>query len=356
MLCQAFVEFDHLGNLWASHVYKGLYKLRLSEDLTAVESIKHYDDNTLANNGSSLKKAFKIENRIVITSGQNLYTYDDLKDSIVLYESLNNALGEYKKAKRIISAGNHQYWFIAEAGIAIYRIDDDSIKKIISYPRSVFRGQMIPTHENVLQLNDSSAFVCLENGFALINTNASKHTNNLDNNTLKLREAVALDNRMNQKKISIDKNQINLPYRFNNLNLRYSFPLKNGEPIYFQYKVDGLYEKWSPLFDKPIFELSRLPAGDYIISVRAINNWLHTSDEHHITLRVDAPWYQTWPAIIVYILITISLFLVSRMITSRKIKLKEKRKRDEKEKELIQYNVLIILIRISCSKGFFLLF
>ncbi len=331
-----FVEFDHLGNLWASHVYHGLYKIRLNENLTDVESIKNYGNNELNNTKNGHKRAFKVENRIVITTGNQLLTYDDLKDSIVTYDHLNSLLGNYKTAKRIVSAGNHRYWFIGDEGIALFEILGSNIKKINIYPRNIFQGHFMPNNENVIQLNDSIAIVCLENGFALLNTSAPITGNNINSNTLKLREALALDNKMNKLKIDIGENEINLPFRYNNLNVRYSFPLINGDPIHFQYKINGLYKEWSPLLEKPEFELSRIPAGEYLISVRACNNWLQYSETNTISLRINPPWYRTYPAIILYLLVIVSLFLLSKHITSRKIKLKEKRNREEKEKELIQ--------------------
>jgi DNA-binding CsgD family transcriptional regulator len=330
------IEFDHQGNLWATHFYGGLYKIRLNDDLTAVESVDHYDkidDSEAINRG--FIRAFKIENQIVITSGYKLYTYDDLNNKIVPYTMLNGAIGEYKKALRIIPGTNHHYWLISSEGMAYYKIYADDIRLVREYPNSIFENHLIPSHENLKQLDDTTTLVCLENGYTLLNLNQSS-SSVVTQFQPKLQEVYALNRKADKIQLQLSAEEIELPHSQNSLYLRYSFPIINAEPFKYQYKVEGLTENWSDKMDKPIIELTRIPAGEYTIGIKAVNNWNKESQIFNIHLKIQVPWYQSSIAIICYLLLTIGLIVALKHITTRKINLREKRKREEKEKELIQ--------------------
>nr|WP_321410527.1 triple tyrosine motif-containing protein [uncultured Carboxylicivirga sp.] len=331
-----FVEFDHLGNLWASHNYRGVYKLRLNETLDSTISIRHYEIIDSKDKNIRNPKAFKVEGRIVITSGENMYTYDDLNDTIILYNDFNNKLGQFKSSHRIIPAGKHKYWFINKQGMACFDVRPDDISLLKMYPNAVFQDHLIPTHENVIQINDSSILVSMENGYALLNPHSKSEGDEVSNFIPVLREAKCDDGKKEIISLNVSEKSYSLPNRLNNVTFRYSFPIINGDPTQFQYKIDGLSDEWSVLTDEPIFEIRRIPPGEYTIMVRAINNWNKYSQTSELHFKINHPWYQSWQAITMYFILISFLFGLSRRITTRKIKLKERRKREEKEKELIK--------------------
>ncbi|MBS2097568.1 regulator [Carboxylicivirga linearis] len=329
-----YVEFDHLGNLWASHVYRGVYKLRLNEELDSIVSSRHYDKIDQTEENISSPKAFKVEGRIVLTSGVRMYTYDDLNDTIIPYSELNRYLEDFKSSHRIVYANKHQYWFINKSGMACFDIRPDTIIKLKQYPNTVFQNQLIPTHENVVQINDSNIIVCMENGFALLNPLNKSEGDRMSNYTPVLRQAYFNDEKDERMVMNTSEHIYSIPNRLNNLMFRYSFPIINGDPTSFQYKIQGLSNEWSTLSEKPIFEITRIPPGEYTFMVRAVNNWNKYSGIHQIKIIINKPWYQSWKAILLYFIIIAALLTLSRRITTRKIKLKEKRKREEKEREV----------------------
>lgn len=101
-----YIEVDFYGNIWADHMHRGIYRLKLSEDRDEVVSSVYYGEN------SSFRKdhgvhPFKIEDRIVFTTGEKLFTFDELKDTIVEYTDLNKRLGSFAGSHRIFAAPNH---------------------------------------------------------------------------------------------------------------------------------------------------------------------------------------------------------------------------------------------------------
>ncbi|SFE42460.1 triple tyrosine motif-containing protein [Thermophagus xiamenensis] len=331
-----FVEFDHRNNLWAAHLYNGLYKIRLNEDLDSATQITYYGKNSnLWRQGHSIR-VFKIENRIVFTNNEMLYTYDDLNDNIVPYDFLNNSLGHYASSFLIVPAPENRYWFINHRGIALYLIRNNNVQLIKEFPITLFLNNLIPREENIVPIDAHRAILCLENGYALLDTRAEDSGDRITREQLTIREIVALSPSGNRKILSPFTSKIVIPYSRNNLSLRYSFPLFTAETIKYQYKIEGLTPGWSEPIDKPVFTVNRIPTGEYTISVRAINLWQKTSKTHQIKLEVKPPWYQSTPAFFIYALLFSGLFFLGKNITVKRVKLKEKQKREEKERELIR--------------------
>jgi DNA-binding CsgD family transcriptional regulator len=330
------LAFDHLNNLWASHLYHGVYKIVLNDELTGIKNMKHYGKNSVLGKYHQNINVFKVENRIVFTTNKKLYTYDDLNDSIIPYDFLNNHLNEFASSFRIISAPEHRYWFINKKGIACFEINHDGVKKINEYPIALFENQLVQKYENVVPLSKEEALVCLENGYIIINTASTGEGDAINSQKLYLKEILIRDKYDNSELISASKNNLAIPYAKNNLNLRYSFPYYSGNKVLFQYKIEGLDNKWSDPMEKPIVTIKRIPPGSYKLIVKAVNSWGKFSQISEFKFMVNPPWYRTNLAYFSYAVFFVILVLFSRYLTIKRVKLKEKRKRLQKERELIQ--------------------
>jgi DNA-binding CsgD family transcriptional regulator len=331
-----FVEFDHRNNLWASHRYQGVYRIRLNEELDSAEKVTYFGKNSAMWRQGAGLRTFKIENRIVFTNEEELFTYDDLNDSIVPYHFLNQRLGKYATSFRISNGPDHHYWFINASGIALFRILGTDIEMIKEFPISLFKNDLIPQEENIVPIDAYRAILCLEDGYALLNAKAPDSGSLILNEKPSIREVLIQGPSGEARALSPYQKKIIIPYSSNNLILRYSFPLLPGENIRYQYKIDGLSNEWSSLTDYPRFVINRIPTGDYTIKVRAVNSWERTSENQELDIQVKPPWYQSATAIAGYALIFMALFFLGKQITIKRVRLNEKHMREEKERELIR--------------------
>ncbi|MGM0376711.1 MAG: triple tyrosine motif-containing protein, partial [Bacteroidota bacterium] len=330
------VKFDQRGNLWASHLYRGIYQIRLNEELDSAEFVSYYgSDSHIWQSGSNLK-AFEVENRIVLTNEEKLYTYNDLNDSIVAYDFLNENLGSYSSSFLIKPAPSNHYWFMNDEGVALFHIRGNNVEKIKEFPITLFKEDLIPTEENLAPIDERRAILCLENGYGILDASAHDAGERITEEELTLREVSASNDAGKTTLLSPYENKITTSHSRNNLSLLYSFPLYSGEEIKYQYKVEGLTEEWSKLSEKPDFTISRIPPGDYTIMVRATNDWQKSSAIHEMQLTVKPPWYQSTVAIILYALFFFALFFIGKHVAIRRVRLHEKQKREEKEREVIR--------------------
>ena len=103
------LEVDQSGVIWASHMYQGVYKIVLSDDLSAVKSVRH-----ISHLGSEYIigpiQVMKMRGRIVFSSPNGFYTYDDITRQIIPFQKLNAILPYIRNAHSVVSVTNDRFW------------------------------------------------------------------------------------------------------------------------------------------------------------------------------------------------------------------------------------------------------
>lgn len=328
-----YLEIDHLGNYWAGHMYRGIFRLKFDNRDSLVYD-RYYGQSAFGKDDNI--HVFKVEGRIVFTTAEKLFTFDDLKDTIVEYSSLNQKLGSYQKTTRIIAAPEHRYWFITNQSFGLFDIQNSSVKKIKEYPASLFNNQLVTGYENILPLNASKAILCLENGYAVLNTDTISPASLISEKKPELRRISVSGNNDQLTDLPIDGKGFEVHFNRNNLHLQFSFPFFSSNKVKYQSFIDGLDQRWSDPIDEPIFSFKRIPSGHYTIRIRAINTWGESSQEYTTSLNILPPWYLSVVAYICYLLALVSGLLLYRKRIIDKTQQKESRDREEKERELIR--------------------
>ena len=330
-----YIELDHLNNLWASHMRRGIFKLELNDRQDSVVRNTYYGRESVFGKDNDLH-VFKLENRIVFTSGHAIYTYNDLDDTIVRYDELNRELEEYATAHRIIKAPDHHYWFITQDHFGLFHFQPHSIKKIGEFPHELFGHHFIEGYENVVPVDTRRALICMENGYAMVDASKIRQQTAIRQQKLTLKRVVRRSNAGEEKLLPLDSMIYELPYGKNNLTLRFGFPYYTSSKLSYRYYIEGLNQWWSKPLDQPVFDLTRIPAGFYVVHVRAENAWGETSKTYQMRVRVLPPWYRSTLAFIIYFILLLAVVLLVRYVSVKRIRKREKHKRELKEQELIK--------------------
>lgn len=328
-----FLEIDYLGNYWASHLYRGIFRLKLDQNDSIIYN-QYYGETVFGKDHDI--HVFKIENRTVFTTGEKLYTFDDLKDSITVYQHMNEKLGNYKKAKRIVAAPENHYWFITNEACGLFSIQNSEVRKIKEFPTGLFNNQLITGYENIVPVSASRAMLCLENGYAILNADTISPASQISGKRPELRRITINGQNDQYTDLPLTGKDITLRFNRNNLQLRFSFPFFSSDNIYYQSWIEGLDQSWSDLIEKPIFSFKRIPVGHYRIKVRAVNTWGESSQEYAVGLDILPPWYRSVLAYIGYFLLFITGLFIFRMRIIERIRQKESRDQEANERELIK--------------------
>lgn len=328
-----YVEADHLGNMWAGHKTRGLYRARLSQDLTRIDTMVYYSSR----NGFASDfriGVFKINNRVVFLNEGIFYTYDDLNDSIRPFEQLNRAVGAGERFHRVIHASGNDYWFVSDRALTLYRITADGASSINSYPFDLFNNRQIKNYENLRQINGNHSILCLDNGFALI---PHADTNPGPSDILPTIKKVSATGGRKSRDLYLDQTGMSpqeLPHQFNSLHFRFACPMY-GTNLRYRVRLEGLDEDWKVL-SIPALNYDRLPAGEYTLHFTSLDGSGNLSDEVSWSFHIESPWYWSNVSRILYGVTFLLILLLIRRYYSRRLTVQEETLKAEKEREIIK--------------------
>ncbi len=331
-----YIEFDHMGNLWASHMHRGIFKIQVNDARDSVLlSPVYYGKETFGKDHSI--HVFNVEKRIVFTTGEMLFTYDDLNDSIIPYSMLNEGLGKYKVSHRIVEAPNHHYWFIGKEFIGLFSIFQDEIKLIREFPTTLFNDRLlVDGYENLLPLDENSAILCLQNGIAQLNASVSNDSTRLIERYKPNVRHIELSNNTRTMTLPLDAQQVKIRHNFNTLNFRFSFPFLSELPVSYRYFLEGINQEWSDAVAAPDFRFERLPRGHYNLKVKAVDLWGNESQTFSFAFEILPPISASKWAIFFYTLIGVTALFMFRRWGIRQTRKKEQRQHEKRERELIR--------------------
>jgi DNA-binding CsgD family transcriptional regulator len=307
----------------------------LNNTRDSVKVINYYNDGSVFSTYNQVSVG-KIENRVVFTTGDRIYTYNDLEDKIILFEKLNHQLGKYAKATRIVSAGDHKYWFLTVDFIGYLKVDGSNVEVIKEFPGELFKDQIIHKFENLIPTGNGEGILCLENGYAMLRSPA--YTSQKEFKEMKpMPSRIVVSDRDGKKyPVELSEKEVIMSYFRNNLSMQFSFPFYSTDKVSFQWKVEGLISDWSSKSELPTLNFERLPVGRYELKVKTIDAWGNESRIYSVQLVVKPPWYGSVVAIACYILLFLLALWFFRHISIVKIHKREIIKREEKEKEVIK--------------------
>jgi AraC family transcriptional regulator, chitin signaling transcriptional activator len=162
--------------------------------------------------------------------------------------------------------------------------------------------EMMPWIYRSVPLNDEYVFFPLYNGFALQSLERG-FIENSDSTQLIFRQIEAYNN---EESIQSYPGDI-ISHTYNNVRVEYLVP--NQHDVLYRYKLNGS-ETWSEWSAESGIDLINLDYGDYELSVQAMKNG-EIFDRSTLSFRVAPPWYQSWYAYLLYmILIALGIYLL----------------------------------------------
>jgi hypothetical protein len=340
---------DEEGNIWISHLNKGIWKLKLNEDMDSVISNTFYDKtNGLPSN--IYNKIHRLKGKIVVSTVNGIYSYNKVRNSFEQEDVYNKALGSgfciYSLTEN--PEGDIYFWGAhpkgkETAGI-LQRQSKGNFKLLLTPFNKIatsFRNLRVGVDAPILVTN--SGEIWIGNDQKVYNYNPDQKTFYNDPVRISVQKVWANDSLIYENSTTITTPT--LGFAFNNL--RFEFlcsSLENTEMNQYQYKMEGFENKWSEWTTGRDAHYTNLPAGDYTFYVRAKNIYDAISEPASFRFRINPPWYSTRLAYVVYIG---SLYILVHSLVQYSVRREKKQKMilegivHEKTKELIYVNNLL---------------
>jgi DNA-binding CsgD family transcriptional regulator len=323
------LEIDYAGNIWAGHMYKGVYRLKLDSGFKKVIEMESYlsFDSTQVSTYRPIK-VMKLRGRIVFADGDRFFTYDDIEHKIIPFGLLNNDLPGFADTHRIIPLNDTLFWFIRhkEYLLVEYRDSKYVIKDRIPY--SILNNPPNAGRANLLVTNGNNSFFCMNGGIGKYSLSEGQPEAERELQTA----SITFHNRNNDQLFYLDPSRKGiLAYQSNNIVFRFRYPEFSKKIFQVESYLQGYDNRWSNTDGTRSAAYYNLPAGDYILYARIKDSSGKVLSTINYSFRIKNPWYKTWWAYLIYSLIIGSLvaFLIKRHI--RKVVRKKQKLFEEQE-------------------------
>jgi DNA-binding CsgD family transcriptional regulator len=300
------IVWDSSGYLWGSHAQKGLYRLRLSDDLRQVTEWRVFGRA----DGLPTDYHLDVESEngtVVLNARPNIYSIrtEGGKSRFLPNDSLSGV----------------RKWMRGYDGTR-FLLDSNGLWMRRGGQTVPLRLHLVPNFERVVPLSDLTYLFCLENGYARLDSRRFFTAPVFG--TATLRSIETLDSQYFKP-----ENGLVFPYRQNSLRFRFALPAFEHAPR-FSWRLDGFTKHWSAWQTAPEREFASLPAGRYTFRVRAEG----VAGEAAVEFRIDPPWYASAWALGAYGLLLAAMFWAVEVFNRRRLLRQRERLEADNAREL----------------------
>lgn len=331
-----FITVGDNNLLWASHPYKGVYKINITDFDNPVVSL--YTKNR-GLPSSYNNHVYKVKGRIVICTENGIYEYNARKDRFepsVYFRTIFKKL--YIRYLKEDSDGN--IWFIQDKNLGVCRFSKGQME-LLYIPE--LNGKLVSGFEHINPINKYNVLVGAQKGFYHVNFDKYVGGGNSIKVQFSLIKTIGKADSLlfggyfgEVNEIRKQRNIPKISYALNSLHFEYSAIVnKNQSNIQYSYYLEGFDKGWSEYSKKTEKDYTNLPHGDFIFKVKARKNFGVESEAAIYKISISPPWYKTVWAYLTYCLL--ALFVIYRIYKYQHKKLLTQQKRFEEEQKNLEY-------------------
>jgi len=340
-------EEDKAGDLWMSHGFKGIFRIRLGSSPDTVLSYRFYNSDDGLPSDYNLVIS-RLRDKIVVLSETGIFEYRPEEDRFTSSLRFNRLLSPVVGFSYLMEDRDGNIWYVSENRAGVFRLQEDSIYKHFTTPFLPLSGKFILGFESVYSYSPDHLFFGTEDGFA--HYSAGNDASGPGDFSAYIVKAEALHQdtafyfgRGDGQDYGKDK-----PFsiRFHNNVIRFTFtsPLYvNAGNTEYSSMLEGFDDKWSAWERSYTKEYSNLPDGRYTFRVKARDMLGSESYPDSAGFVIEHPWYKSPAAYLAYIiaLLSVTLFLVRFVnwrieLSKRRERINSQRIYEAKEQEYIR--------------------
>lgn len=329
------MEFDEYGDIWMTHGYKGVYRLKLNKDLDSIISVQFWGDEA-GLPSQALNNVYCIEDELIFSTinGPYIFDYDEnrfkpepnLSEHSVMNQALNFLVNDAKL----------NIYFLTQNDIGVLSKQTDG-----SYiPHLDVFNKVIPLLnddlESISVINSSSVLFGAKEGFIVYNPLAQESERDQIFNTYLRNVTISSPSDSlifagsfrDGDNITFEQAEDSSPvlkYKYNSIRFTYCANFMNDfDQTMYQHMLEGFEDQWSIWYSQPEIGYTNLKKGNYTLHIKAKDIYNTESSVTKYSFTILPPWYETKVAYITYLTLFVTVFLlIFRYIDRRYRKSKE---------------------------------
>src|SRR5574344_1127255 len=307
------LELGSNGDLWIA-TNNGLYLLDTNKKNLTDKSFKNYcTENGKFPNNELLCLHYSKKGKLWVgTPGKGIIecTYN-ASDGEIAYKELTTKQGLINNnVNSIIEDSEGNVWTGTEEGVSTINANNSIVSNLFS---TLLQSNAF-TEKCAILSDDGKLLMGTSYGMAVVTPNNNKDNKenlktritDLTINGISIYETNNAENDL-QEDISVTK-KIVLDYNENSLSIFYSnFNYSNIHSALYTFYLEGFEKSWLPLTSVNHADYNNLNPGHYVFHLRSLNS---DKDETTLIIIIREPWYNTWSAWSIYIIIIVSISFV----------------------------------------------
>ncbi|MFD0862903.1 triple tyrosine motif-containing protein [Sungkyunkwania multivorans] len=324
-----FVEVGPTNEIFVSHEYKGVFRILPNESLSEAKSV--YKDSIVRKGANSSLVSFY--DKIYYASRDGIFVYNNTTLAFELDSIASSVIrSDAYTSGKLIADKTGKLWMFTENN-ANYLSKSQLSEKLkvnrVSFPYSLIKP--IAGYDNIQHLDGERYLIGTSDGYLTVDLNEYREFDyrvSLSTIELNLIKQGVMKH-LPIAEVGTFKAEVN------HIEFNYNVPEYEKYLITeFQYRLKGLYDKWSDWSTQPKAQFENLPHGEYTFEVRAkIGNKISKNIASY-SFVIQRPWYISNIAIVIYSLLLISLSLVIHNFYKRYYRKQRERILMKSQKEL----------------------
>lgn len=336
------MAFDAYNNLWMSHGYKGVYKITLNEEVTAIDRVKFFGTAEGLPSESN-NEIFKFNDQIAVAAIDKVYTYNRASGKMEPYKEWNDFYPLHTQITKIFSNTSNSSYLFSDGKLHKAAFQKGSLYEFDSNLFLPLKGSFLTAFENITFISDDLFVIGVADGFVLYD--GSMGTNNRFNLPLNIKQ-ITCGNKSTfnytSDTLDITKEIIEVPYSNRNLLIKYATPLYEKQSnIKKEISINGELITAQMTEDYNI-ELNELDFGNYTLDIKVSDiSGRQLAAHSSINFKVLPPWYLTWYVVVAWILIFIAILSISYLYTKKRIDRIKRKEKIFQERKMIKEQIAL---------------
>ena len=323
--------FDQGGNAWIS-TRSALLRLELSE--TSDYQIHSYGvEKGLPKEEGMLLFIDPESGELLVGTSEGFYRYDSYQDTLFFDSLFNSPLPQGANGIMTFHKGaDNLYWFSFEneyRGWSILGARRSSSGFELIYDRP-FRS-LRPAASTDVFYTDEDKQLWFSKSNQLFHFDQSKSTEDAESFQVLIRNVRIsgdsilfygtnfLADTSGQRRVRTEQEEASQPrlkYLYRDIEFQWSAPyFMHERQTRYSYFLEGFSSQWSDWGRSRSIKLTNLPHGKYVMQVKAWNIFGDESPPASFAFTISRPWYATFVAIALYIVLSISLAIFVLLYT-----------------------------------------
>ncbi len=331
-----FFEFSDSNEIYLSHEYKGVFRLKLNKEYTKVEKVILVNDIENGPN-SSLSK---YRGQLLYSTKNGVFKLDETPKTFKRDTLLSKLIekNNFTSAKLVKDNKTNKLWSFSSYGIKYLTTSKLSGEvKINNVPFPEDIREDVVGYESVSLFKDQKFLLGSRSGYIILDLDKNEtESHEININQIEVSKLLTDDS-----KYLVDITQ-NADFENTENNIQFSYSitefLKTQKPEY-RYKLEGIYDDWSDWTTTGSVLFENLPFGDYTFVVNGRVGSRPTINQATFKFSIARPWFYSNLAIAGYIIgvLLFSLFMhtiYKRYYRKQRERLMQKTTREFELKEL----------------------